>query len=375
MLFPLVGLLLSSFALWGTWIHVPGIMETSEGFVGTLSHAMQTTNLAKGVHELVEAFSTYTLPWHEEAVYVPAVVQSGCEDRVDYPTRTEPTILSEDDPLWEEAEESSPDGPSAFLSPESLCVALIVAWGPVAFIQFLWGGFARSDASTLEGPFEAPLEGLFLQDVPKAAYCLVANGAPSLYEVMDALVNRKNSPSDKNNHSCSSEAIDVPSAGSELIAVLWRAQQVSSSNVTLLRAVGDALTRLERRQVLAFDSHELDSRIIQEAEDTDHPNGGVDNLTTPAPDAADVTDCAVPRLSRQYALVVRRPENLDPFLVLRCAFALLESWQRQTVGHEAGADAASTPAQGGGTGSGPKRRNRPSQAKRRRRAKMALVDR
>ncbi|KAF7160044.1 hypothetical protein CNMCM5623_005590 [Aspergillus felis] len=339
MLLPFVGGFIF-LTLWGSFFQVPGNNDPHGRFVRTISDAVGATALAKGIYDLAEAItSTYTAPGHKEFLYVRSTGFPSPAAHVGFPnaTGTRRSTISAAIPLWEEADvlqicvDSGPvdcDTAASNSPASSSRVGLVVAWGLLAFVALLWKGLVSFGVSALGD--KLGWLGQFLEGTPKVAHYLAADSAPSLYEEVDALVEGK-----------------MPSGVA-----------VSSSDV-------DALTRsaiaapLEEQQTWRFKVN---------------PNGVVDGLTDTAQGTSDVVGSSALHPSRKWALVLRRPENLSPILVLQLVCALLAGWESHTAsvvpdspgsqvaeGPEADAEDAPT--------SGSRRRKRPSQAKRKRYAR------
>ncbi|GAQ07258.1 hypothetical protein ALT_4579 [Aspergillus lentulus] len=373
MLLPFVGGFIF-LTLWGSFFQVPGNNDLSGRFARTISDAVGATALAKGIYDLAEAItSTYTAPGHKEFLYIRTTGFPSSAAHVGFPnaTGTRKSTISVAIPLWEEADvlqicvDSGPvdRDTAASNSPASSSRAgLVVVWGLLAFIALLWKGLVSFGVSALGD--KLGWLGQFLEGTPKVAHYLAADSAPSLYEEVDALVEGK---------MLSGVAVsssDVDALTRSAIAAPLEEQQTWGF-VSIHPVVEKAISRLERQRIVAV-SLELDSCTVNEPKV--NPNGVVDGPTDTAQGTSDVVGSSALHPSRKWALVLRRPENLSPILVLQVSCALLAGWESHTasaVPDSPGSQLAEEPeadAEGAPT-SGSRRRKRPSQAKRKRYAR------
>ncbi|KAH3533278.1 hypothetical protein KXV64_001415 [Aspergillus fumigatus] len=373
MLLPFVGGFIF-LTLWGSFFQVPGNNDSHGRFMRTISDAVGATALAKGIYDLAEAItSTYTAPGHKELLYVRSTGFPSPAAHVGFPnaTGTRKSTISVAIPLWEVADvlqicvDSSPVGydTAASNSPTSSSHAgLIVAWGLLAFIALLCKGLLSYGVSALGD--KLGWLGQFLEGTPKVAHCLAADGAPSLYEEVDALVEGK-MPSGVAVSSSDVDALTI----STIVASLE--EQQTWRFVSIHPEVEKAISRLERQRIVTVPL-ELDSCTVKGLKV--NTNGVVDGLTGTARGASDVVGSSALHPSRKWALVLRRPENLSPILVLQVVCVFLAGWESHTasaapdspgsqVAEEPKADAERAPTPGS------RRRKRPSQAKRRRYAR------
>ncbi|GIJ82849.1 hypothetical protein Asppvi_001364 [Aspergillus pseudoviridinutans] len=373
MLLPFVGGFIF-LTLWGSFFQVPGNNDPHGRFVRTISDAVGATALAKGIYDLAEAItSTYTAPGHKEFLYVRSTGFPSPATHVGFPnaTGTRKSTISVAIPLWEEADvlqicvDSGPvdcDTAASNSPASSSRVSLVVAWGLLAFVALLWKGLVSFGVSALGD--KLGWLGQFLEGTPKVAHYLAADSAPSLYEEVDALVEGK-MPS------------GVAVSGSDVVALTRAAiappleEQQTWRFVSIHPEVEKAISRLERQRIVAV-SPVLDSCTVKGPKV--NPNGVVDGLTDTAQGTSDVIGSSAFHPSRESALVLRRPENLSPILVLQLVCALLAGWESHTasaVPGSPGSQVAEEPeadAEGAPT-SGSRRRKRPSQAKRKRYAR------
>ncbi|KAF7166791.1 hypothetical protein CNMCM6106_002489 [Aspergillus hiratsukae] len=373
MLFPFIGGFIF-LTLWGSFFQVPGNNDSHGRFVRTISDAVGATALAKGIYDLAEAItSTYAAPGHKEFVYVRSTGFQSPAAHVGFPnvTGTRKSTISVAIPLWEEADvlqicvDSGPvdcDTAASNSPTSSSRVGLVVAWGLLAFIALLWKGLVSFGVSALGD--KLGWLGQFFEGTPKVAHYLAADSAPSLYEEVDALVEGK-MPS---RMVVSSSDVDAFTR-SAIVAPLE--EQPTWRFVSIHREVEKAISRLKRQRIVAV-FPELDSCTVKGPKV--NPNGVVDGLTDTAQGTLDVVGSSALHQSRKWALVVRRPENLSPILVLQLVCALLAGWESHTasaVPDSPGSQVAEEPeadAEGAPT-SGSRRRKRPSQAKRKRYAR------
>jgi hypothetical protein len=353
---------------------VPGNNDPHRRFVRTISDAVGATALAKPIYDLAEAItSTYMAPGHKEFLYVCSTGFPSPAANVGFPnaTGTRKSTISVAIPLWEEADVLQicvDSGPvdcdtAASVSPASSSrVGLVVAWGLLAFIALLWKGLASFGVSALGDKLGWLRE--FLEGTPKVAHYLAADSAPSLYEEVDALVEGK-MPS-----GVTVSSSDVDALTRSAIAAPLEEQQTWGF-VSIHPEVEKAISRLERQRIVAV-SPGLDSCTVKGLKV--NPNGVVDGLTNTAQGTSGVVGSSALHPSRKWAVVLRRPENLSPILVLQVVCALLAGWESHTasaVPDSPGSQVAEEPeaeAEGAPT-SGSRRRKRPSQAKRKRYAK------
>ncbi|GIC84578.1 uncharacterized protein Aud_000396 [Aspergillus udagawae] len=373
MLLPFIGGFIF-LTLWGSFFQVPGNNDPHGRFGRTISDAVGTTALAKGIYDLAEAMtSMYTAPGHKEFLYVRSTGFPSPAAHVGFPnaTGTRKSTISVAIPLWEEADvlqicvDSGPvdcDTAASNSPASSSRVGLVVAWGLLAFVALLWKGLVSFGVSALGD--ELSWLGQFLEGTPKVAHYIAADSAPSLYEEVDALVEGKMSSG------VAVSSSDVDALTRSAIAAPLEEQQTWRF-VSIHPEVEKAIFRLERQRIVAA-SPELDSRTVKGPKV--NPNGVVDGLTDIAQGTSDVVGSCALHSSRKWALVLRRPENLSPILVLQLVCALLASWESHAasaVSDSPGSQVAQEPeadAEGAPT-PGSQRRKRPSQAKRKRYAR------
>ncbi|KAI9929285.1 hypothetical protein ASPWEDRAFT_168875 [Aspergillus wentii DTO 134E9] len=376
MIFPFVGLFVS-LALWGTFFPVPGLIEPEQSFVKRLSGAMGATAMVKGVYDLAEVISSAYMDdhLHNDSVYVNLAGFESLVDHVNPLNTSTETSLSVVYPLWEEVDQrpvvniTVRDSPrrQTYLSPMAcLLFALFVVFytmGFATFMVFLWRGIVSLCAYTPGEVTEKPDR--CFGGVPKVVHYLATDRALSLYEEMETLVEGSQS-----SELIKSGPLVTSPASSGTVAL---STMQPALTVSILREVEKAISRQHRQRELAVVS-ELDFRTAKGQEDCTPISAADVTLTTATPDPSDVIGSDALRSPRQWALVVRRPENLASVLVLQLACALLASWERYTVsvvpdspGGEA-AEEQELEAEGG-TSPASRRRKRPSQAKRKRYAR------
>lgn len=366
MLLPFVGIF-ALVALWGTFLPVPLLSDPSEGFVKRLTGAIHATTLSKGVYDLAELVSAYVPPGYGEA-YFRGVVYDGSKELIVIPTGVE-TGLSLVIRLGNDETGKSPRGNTSSGGPVSgssytlsASGGLVFVVGLVAFFWARWMGLVSLGASKLEEALDYLESLLDSWSSPKVAHYLVADGVPSAYDAVVALV--------EGNEALFSWDFTGYQVGTSTnsVSVVPPTKQ-DSLDVWIHREVMKAISRLERRRAVAM-FPELESCTTTGSTAT--TDGAVESFTNKSQDASDVSeDVPCFRLPRQWALVVRRPENLAPVMVFQFVCALAANWERHLASSDQqavveavqGAEDAPTPAG---------RRKRPSQAKRKRLAKRAL---
>ncbi|KAL1865092.1 hypothetical protein Plec18167_009561 [Paecilomyces lecythidis] len=369
MLIPFFGVF-ALVALWGTFLPVPLLSDPSEGFVKRLTGAIHATTLSKGVYDLAELVSAYVPPGYGET-YFGGVVYDGSKEQFVTPTdvTTGFSLVIRLD--IDETGASSRGNTSSDHAPVSDSSFVLSAYGYLVFVVGLaavawarWMGLLSLGASKLEEALDNLESLLDSWSSPKVAHYLVADGVPSAYDAVVALV--------EGNEALMSEFSAGYQAGTSTSSVSAVAPTKQKSlDVWIHRKVVEAISRLERRRVLAT-FPELESCTT--AGSTAAGDGAVESFTNKSLDASNVSeDDSCFRLPRQWALVVRRPENLAPVMVFQFVCALAANWERHLASSDQqavvevvqGAEVASAPAS---------RRMRPSQQKRRRQAKRALKE-
>lgn len=367
MLFPFVGIF-ALVALWGTFLPVPLLSDPSEGFVKRLSGAMHATTLSKGVYDLAELVSAYVPPGYGEA-YFRGVVYDGSKELIVTPTDVETGLslvirLGNDETGASSRGNTSSDEPPVSGSSFTLSASgyLVLAVGLVAVAWARWTGLVSLGASKLEEALDNLESLLDSWSSPKVAHYLVADGVPSAYDAVVALV-------EGNEALISGDSTGYQAGTSTSSVSVVPPTKQESLDVWIHRKVMEAISRLERRRAVAA-FPELESCTT--AGSTATADGAVESFTTKSLDASDVSeDDSCFRLPRQWALVVRRPENLAPVMVFQFVCALAANWERHLASSDQqtaievvqGAEDAPAPAS---------HRNRPSQMKRKRQQRRAL---
>ncbi|GAD99772.1 hypothetical protein NFIA_035120 [Paecilomyces variotii No. 5] len=369
MLIPFVGIF-ALVALWGTFLPVPLLSDPSEGFVKRLTGAIHATTLSKGVYDLAELVSAYVPPGYGEA-YFGGVVYDGSKEQIVTPTDVETGLslvirLRNDETGASSRGNTSSDEPPVSDSSFDLSAYgyLVFCVGLAAVVWARWTGLMSLGVPKLEEAIDNLESLLDSWSSPKVAHYLVADGVPSAVDVVVALV--------EGNEALMSELSAGYQAGtstSSVSAVPPTKQE--ALDVWIHRKVVEAISRLERRRVLAT-FPELESCTT--AGSTAVTDGAVEPFTKKSLDASNVSeDDSCFRLPRQWALVVRCPENLAPVMVFQFVCALAANWERYLASSDQ--QAVSEVVQGAEDASAPaSRRKRPSQQKRKRQARRALKD-
>lgn len=250
-------------------------------------------------------------------------------------------------------------GEKVFKSPESAAgVVLVVAgFGVLGLAAVLWHANTLGDEEKGLGSIR-PLDLGFPGDGENR---LLFDGGLSLFEEMDHLVEGK-IPWARLRFD--SDPQPESPTGSEDGEGAREAQK--RETVSILRQVEKAISRLERQRAVCIVSAGLDR--ITKALEADGSDEIAQDTTDESDAAADLRD------ARQWALVVRRPENLSPVLVYQFVCALHAGWERHTA--SAVTVPAEEPAQAAedqtvsddedvsAPANGRKKRKRPSKAKR-----------
>lgn len=297
-----------------------------------------------------------TLFFNDTRISLETRLWDGPFNKVTSPLMTlEPRSVSVEIPLWEESPvEVDP-------LPSSLEITCDLLFAVLVFASVLCEILGSRDAHKLRTLLPTPIEKFFAFLCRPQVQYLVADGDPSLYETMDALVA---GPDDEIFFFGASVGVRT---GSEALDTSWELLQ--PPDVWIHRKVVKAIRRLELRRLI--DEFEELSRIAKGLESRPR-----DAVTIPVA-ARDLLDAAgSPEPYPRRALVLRRPDNLV-FLVFQLACALRATWERHSqsrvpvssqqvvVKDEPTADESPSDKL-----TGPRRKPRASQKKRRRLARM-----
>lgn len=332
---PFIGVFIG-IALWGTWFPVPGFISPHEPFVKRLTGAMHFTTMTKGIHDLAEAMTSVYDAGHIDSTYI----QYPYLDCVDSCNVTVPMTSSWDirlgTQLWDggitsfwselkpafaapavdvgddEGQEECGSSPTSEAGDGNIMAGCV--W-VLASISALYLAYTLKDQCRER---DASIRSLVGGDLS------FGDDGPSLYEEMDLLI-----------------AGQVPWAGGLRFDLRDRAVSFTGfaaetsleqkrEAVSILRQVEKAISRLELQRSVFSIYAELERKIKDR--EVRIPDSSDDALTNAAQDTSEVNDSAADlRQAHQWALVVRRPENLSPVMVYQFVCSLAASWERYTA--------------------------------------------
>ena len=327
-------------ALWGSYIPVPGFVSPHESFVKRLTGAMHFTTMTKGIHDLAEVMTTVYDAGQINSTYI-QYPYLDCVDpcNVTYPMTPSSDILLGIQ-LWEGGITTS--SPSEF---EPAFAALAVdgglgdddgetMWGSssaseagdgntmagcvgiLAFISVLWLAYALGDQRRERDASIRSLVGGELS---------FGDDGPSLYEGMDLLIAGQIPWTRVQRVELRDRAVYLTGFAAETLLAKQQREPVS-----ILRQVEKAISRLELQRAVFGIYAELERKLNDQ--EVGISDGSDDALANAAQDSSQVTGSAADlRHARQWALVVRRPENLSPVMVYQVVCSLAANWERYTA--------------------------------------------
>ncbi|KAF9886069.1 hypothetical protein FE257_012004 [Aspergillus nanangensis] len=396
MLIPFVGIFIS-LTIWGTFFQVPGFNDPQESFTKRIFGAMEATAVAKGVYDLAgvikSAYKNRVPQYQERTVVHPAGFESNVELMILLPntttqatavsietgfesnvelmillpnTTTQATAVSIETPLRAKAVDDHVCGPSASVSMKFFGVTMLIYSGLLAAIWFRYKKNATASVACGRGTSRNKLNhsmNLF------NSILVSSDQVPSsLYELIDAL-SKPNMPLTVTSDIRFFEQVLTQFETTDIFPLL---AQETPQVISIHREVEKTISRIECQRVAAsvysqlwisFPVQESNDKLEDTQNETTNP---VDTKSKSSPVA--LSSIYIP--SRQWALVVRRPEHISPFLYIQMVCALLarlnetnaEDKTNQAVSEPGLCTEPSTPPSAG-------RRKRPSQAKRQRYAR------
>ena len=367
MLFPFLGVFIS-LAIWGSFYPVPGFIRPSDGFLGRISGAFEATTCAGGIYHVIEEVArVYVGPWHQDsAVHVQEVAFGGFEDYICLLNGTE-AKSSVVIPLREEtAEQPVVDGGN--------CTDLVVAVGNDEE-WLVETGYAGGDSLVFTSPISPQAAGWTFAWCLAVLLCFCVGLVPSVAHTLSDAIERLGRYLEPSPKVARLLVVDCGSSSPDLLSSSYTSSGPSAlplergvDGVFIHHMVEEAISRLERQRVVAVPS-ELQC-ILRSW--TARPQGAGETLTNPVPVVSPVAVNQSPAHQpwQRWALVVYRPG--DHNVVYHNVCILLARWRQTvdmtvpvTVGEETVPVIEDTAA----PEEPPRKKNRPSQAFRRRRVK------